>query len=120
MDYAPHTDSEIQEMLQTIGAGSLEELLATIPAEVRCRSWQLPSGLAESEVLALCENLAASNRSMHEFASFLGFGSAHHAIPTIVDALSARGEWLTPYTPYQAEASQGTLQMIYEFQTMIC
>src|SRR3989338_263645 len=120
MDYTPHTDADIQDMLQTIGVGSPEDLLAEIPQEVRCRSLNVPAGLSETEVLTLCEQLAASNRSMHEFASFLGFGAAHHAIPTIVDALSARGEWLTPYTPYHAEASQGTLQMIYEFQTMIC
>ncbi|OGX48580.1 MAG: glycine dehydrogenase (aminomethyl-transferring) [Omnitrophica WOR_2 bacterium RIFCSPLOWO2_12_FULL_63_16] len=120
MDYTPHTDADIQDMLQTIGVGSPEDLLAEIPQEVRCRSLNVPAGLSETEVLTLCEQLAASNRSTHEFASFLGFGAAHHAIPTIVDALSARGEWLTPYTPYQAEASQGTLQMIYEFQTMIC
>jgi glycine dehydrogenase subunit 1 len=120
MDYTPHTDHDIQEMLHTIGVRSFEDLLAEIPQEVRCRSLNVPAGLSETEVLTLCEQVAASNRSIHEFASFLGFGSYHHAIPTIVDALSSRGEWLTPYTPYQAEASQGTLQMIYEFQTMIC
>ena len=120
MDYAPHTDEEFQQMLETIGARSFEELLANIPPAVRSTSFDLPPGLSEAEVLELCESITSPNRSLHEFASFLGFGAYHHVIPTIVDTLSARGEWLTPYTPYQAEASQGTLQMIYEFQTVIC
>ncbi|MBI4353666.1 MAG: aminomethyl-transferring glycine dehydrogenase subunit GcvPA [Candidatus Omnitrophica bacterium] len=120
MDYTPHTDEEIQQMLQTIGVRSFDELVSAIPPEVRCRSFQIPEGLSEQEVLTLCEELVQPNRSLHEFASFLGFGSYHHVIPTVVDTLAARGEWLTPYTPYQAEASQGTLQMIYEFQTLIC
>ena len=76
--------------------------------------------MAEAQVIELCEGLAAQNRSLKGLTSFLGAGSYHHLIPTVVDALAARGEWLTPYTPYQAEASQGTLQAIYEFQTMVC
>jgi glycine dehydrogenase subunit 1 len=120
MDYVPNTDEQLHQMLETIGVGSFEELLANIPAEVRARSFDLPPGLSEPEVLGACESLALRNRSVRETASFLGFGAYHHLIPTAVDALASRGEWLTPYTPYQAEASQGTLQAIYEFQTMIC
>ncbi len=107
-------------MLQRIGVGSFEELLQDIPQELRCHGLDVPPGLSEPEVLALCESVSLPNRSLRETASFLGFGSYHHAIPTAVDAVACRGEWLTPYTPYQAEASQGTLQMIYEFQTLIC
>ena len=120
MDYTPHTDEQAAQMLEVIGLRSIEELFADIPAEVRCRSFALPTGLSESEVLATCDSLVSPNRSLRELTSFLGFGAYHHLLPTVVDALSSRGEWLTPYTPYQAEASQGTLQMIYEFQTLIC
>lgn len=120
MDYVPSTDEQLQQMFQRIGVGSFEELVSTIPAELRGSSFALPPGLSELEVLALGEALAAQNRSVRDVTSFLGFGAYHHVIPTVVDSLAARGEWLTPYTPYQAEASQGTLQMIYEFQTLIC
>ena len=120
MDYSPHTDEQVRQMLQAIGVSSFEELLATIPADVRCKSFDVPAGLSELEVLDACEAVASSTRSLRELGAFLGFGAYPHVIPTVVDTLSSRGEWLTPYTPYQAEASQGTLQMIYEFQTMVC
>ena len=120
MDYAPNTDAQLQDMLHTIGVRSSEELLRAIPAALRQRTLDVPDGLTELEVIARCEALAARNRSLKDVASFLGAGAYAHAIPTVVDAIAARGEWLTPYTPYQAEASQGTLQSIYEFQTMIC
>jgi len=120
MDYAPNTDEQLQEMLRTIGAGSLEQLISAVPQPLRQRTLDVPPGLSELEVLELCEGLAARNRSLKETVSFLGAGAYVHLIPTVVDALAARGEWLTPYTPYQAEASQGTLQAIYEFQTMVC
>lgn len=120
MDYLPHTNEQVSRMLDAIGVGSIEDLLVDIPAEVRRASGALPKGLSEAEVLSHCDSLASPNRSLRELTSFLGFGAYHHLIPTIVDALSLRGEWLTPYTPYQAEASQGTLQAIYEFQTLVC
>ena len=120
MDYVSNTPEQLQQMLEVCGVKSFEDLLVTIPPEVRCRQFDLPPGLTESQILELCETLAASNRSLKDVASFLGFGAYDHVIPTAVDALAMRGEWLTPYTPYQAEASQGTLQMIYEFQTMVC
>ena len=120
MDYAPNTDNQLQEMLRAIGVRSFDELISTVPAELHQRTLDVPPGLAEAEVIDLCEALARRNRSLNETTSFLGAGAYHHRIPTVVDALAARGEWLTPYTPYQAEASQGTLQAIYEFQTMVC
>lgn len=120
MDYAPNTDEQLREMLRTIGAASFDELIGAVPPELRQRVLDVPAGLAEAQVLALCEASAARNRSVQGATSFLGAGAYHHLIPTVVDALASRGEWLTPYTPYQAEASQGTLQAIYEFQTMIC
>ncbi|MBI3322841.1 MAG: aminomethyl-transferring glycine dehydrogenase subunit GcvPA [Candidatus Omnitrophica bacterium] len=120
MDYIPNTEEQLSQMLQGIGVASFEELLKDIPPQLRCRGLDVPTGLSEPEVLALCESVSRPNRSLREVTSFLGFGSYHHTIPTVVDAVASRGEWLTPYTPYQAEASQGTLQMIYEFQTMVC
>ncbi|MBI4342586.1 MAG: aminomethyl-transferring glycine dehydrogenase subunit GcvPA [Candidatus Omnitrophica bacterium] len=120
MDYAPNTDEQLKEMLRTIGVSSFEELISTVPPQLHQRTLEVPSGLAEAQVVELCEQLASRNQSLKQVTSFLGAGAYHHLIPTVVDAVAARGEWLTPYTPYQAEASQGTLQAIYEFQTMIC
>ena len=119
MDYAPNTEAQLQEMLRTIGVGSFEELISAVPAEFAHRKLDVPAGLSEAEVLALCDSIARRNRSLDDVVSFLGAGAYDHLIPTAVDALASRGEWLTPYTPYQAEASQGTLQAIYEFQSMI-
>ena len=120
MDYAPNTDEQLEEMLRAIGVSSFDELISAVPPELHSRALNIPSGLAEAQVLELCEGLARRNRSLNDVASFLGAGAYAHLVPTVVDALASRGEWLTPYTPYQAEASQGTLQAIYEFQTMIC
>jgi len=120
MDYIPNTDAELTEMLQAVGVGSFDELISTVPPALRLGELDVPPGMAEAEVVGLCERLAAANRPLTQARSFLGAGCYHHLVPTVVDALSSRGEWLTPYTPYQAEASQGTLQAIYEFQTMVC
>ena len=120
MDYVPNTDAQLQEMLSVIGASSFEELIRAVPQTLRQRRLEVPSGYVEAQTLELCEALAARNRTVLAGPSFLGAGCYHHLVPTVVDALAGRGEWLTPYTPYQAEASQGTLQAIYEFQTMVC
>ena len=122
MDYIPNTEEQLEEMLRAIGAQSFEQLIRDVPEELQQRASLegVPPGLTEPEVIHLCEGLAAKNRSLNEVVSFLGAGAYRHLIPTAVDALASRGEWLTPYTPYQAEASQGTLQAIYEFQTMVC
>ncbi len=119
MDYAPHTDAQVQEMLRAIGVTSWEELVRAVPEDLR-KPMEVPAGLTEPEVLAVAERLADANTSLQQTASFLGGGCYAHTVPTAVDAIASRGEWLTPYTPYQAEASQGILQAIYEFQTMIC
>jgi len=120
MHYAPNTDKQLEEMLRTIGVGSFDELIGTVPAELHQRRLNVPAGLSELEVIQLCEELSRANRSLQQLTSFLGAGAYAHVVPTVVDALAARGEWLTPYTPYQAEASQGTLQAIYEFQSLVC
>ncbi len=120
MDYAPNTDAQLDEMLRAIGVRSFDELIHTVPERFRHCALDIPSGLTEPQVLELGEGLASQNRSLQVVASFLGAGAYAHLIPTVVDAIASRGEWLTPYTPYQAEASQGLLQAIYEFQTMVC
>ncbi len=120
MDYAPNTDAQLQEMLRAIGVDSFDELISAMPSSLHVRRLDVPGGLAEAQILILCEGLAKRNQSLNDVTSFLGAGTYHHLVPTAVDALAARGEWLTPYTPYQAEASQGILQAIYEFQTMVC
>lgn len=115
MPYVPHTPEEIREMLAVIGAQSVGELFAEIKEEMRPKSFDLPEGRSEMEVLAHMERLAAKNANPE--ISFLGAGFYDHHIPAAVDALSSRGEFYTAYTPYQPEASQGTLQAIFEFQT---
>ncbi len=120
MSYIPLSKKDIQEMLRRIGLSTLEELFTCIPQEIR---WQgpldLPPPLSESELLEYFENLSQKN-TFKGFLSFLGGGAYPHVIPAIVDYLSSRGEFVTPYTPYQPEVSQGTLQIIFEYQTLIC
>jgi glycine dehydrogenase subunit 1 len=105
-------------MLAAIGVGSIEELFAEIPADVRlARDIDLPAGRSEQEVLAELSALAERNRHADEEVSFLGAGMYDHYVPAVVDAITARSEFLTPYTPYQPEVSQGTLQVMFEYQT---
>ncbi|MBN2139467.1 MAG: aminomethyl-transferring glycine dehydrogenase subunit GcvPA [Desulfovibrionaceae bacterium] len=115
MPFVPHTQEEVRAMLRTIGADSIQDLFAELGPEMRPKSFDLPEGKSEMEVLAHMERLA--NRNLSGLVSFLGAGFYDHYIPSAVDALTSRGEFLTAYTPYQAEASQGTLQAIFEYQT---
>ncbi len=120
MRYIPLSPEDIQEMLQKIGVKNMAELFRSIPEEIRCqRSLDLPPPLSEVELISYFEKLSEANNCLH-FLSFLGAGAYAHTIPTLVDYLSSRGEFLTPYTPYQPEVSQGTLQLIFEYQTLIC
>jgi glycine dehydrogenase subunit 1 len=107
-------------MLKAIGAGSIDELFADIPEGVRLdRAIDLPPGKPEQEVYAYLRDLARRNVSTDDEISFLGAGMYDHYVPAVVDALLARSEFLTPYTPYQPEVSQGTLQVMFEYQTAI-
>jgi glycine dehydrogenase subunit 1 len=107
-------------MLDVIGVGSVDELFASIPPEARLdRALDLPAGRTEEEVRWIMKALAARNVSQEALVSFLGGGVYDSIVPAAVDALSARSEYLTAYTPYQAEVSQGTLQVIYEWQTYV-
>ncbi|MUM76077.1 aminomethyl-transferring glycine dehydrogenase subunit GcvPA [Pseudodesulfovibrio sp. F-1] len=117
MPYVPHTEDEVREMLAAIGVASIGDLFAEISAEMRPASFDIPEGLSEMEVLARLEALAGKNAI--DRTSFLGAGFYDHYIPAAVDALTMRGEFYTAYTPYQPEASQGTLQAIFEYQTAV-
>jgi glycine dehydrogenase subunit 1 len=118
--YTSVTDDDLREMLATIGLGSMDELFADIPEGVRLkRELDLPAGMAEQDVYEHLAALAARNRHSDEEVTFLGAGMYDHYVPAIVDAVILRSEFLTPYTPYQPEVSQGTLQVMFEFQTAI-
>lgn len=116
--YLPHTDDDIREMLAEIDVPDLDALFSDIPRAVRFdRPLGLPAGRSEYEVLETLSELAAENRTDH--VSFLGFGCYDHIVPSVVAHLTGRSEFYTSYTPYQAEMSQGMLQAIFEFQSMI-
>ncbi len=121
MDYIQNTAADVAEMLRSIGAGRIEDLFAQIPEDIRLgRPLDLPPALAEAPLRSHVVSLAARNRVFEPGRSFLGGGMYRRFIPAVVDEISSRGEFATSYTPYQAEASQGTLQHIFEFQSMIC
>jgi glycine dehydrogenase subunit 1 len=119
--YTSATDADRREMLAAIGVGSIEDLFADIPASLRLgRPLALDAGRSEQEVYEELRALAARNTSTEDEVSFLGAGMYDHYIPSLVDALIGRSEFLTPYTPYQPEVSQGGLQAMFEYQTAIC
>ncbi len=119
MRYLPKSDAERREMLAVCGLGSLEDLYAHLPAETKLdRPLALPPGKSEYEILDYFKARAAENAA--GYASFLGAGVYAHYRPVLCDVVASRGEFLTSYTPYQAEIAQGTLTTIFEFQTMIC
>ena len=118
MRYLPKSPAEREQMLAAVGAHAIDDLFASIPAEYRLtRDLDIPRQQAESEIVNYFK--AASHKNTTDFASFLGAGAYRHHRPVIIDSLVQRGEFLTSYTPYQAEITQGTLQAIFEFQTMI-
>jgi glycine dehydrogenase subunit 1 len=119
MRYLPKSAAEREEMLRQIGVSSIDDLFSTIPAEYRFdRDLNVPRQMAESEIIDHFK--AAAAETAGGYTSFLGAGAYRHYRPVIIDSLVQRGEFLTSYTPYQAEITQGTLQAIFEFQTMIC
>jgi len=118
--YTATTDSDRAAMLERIGVGSLDELFEAIPAGVRLgRPLDLPAGRAEQEVTDHLAALAARNRHADAEITFLGAGMYDHYVPALIDSITQRSEFLTPYTPYQPEISQGGLQVMFEFQTAI-
>src|SRR5919108_521728 len=121
MSYTPHTSADKERMLRTIEIRSVEELYQHIPRTLRERARiDLPQGLSEPAVRRQMASLAAQNANVADWSFFLGAGIYHHFIPTAVDAIISRSEFSTSYTPYQPEVSQGTLQALFEYQTLIC
>ena len=121
MRYISLTPDERKQMLQVLGLSSEEELFRSIPPNFRLsRPLNVPSAMAETEVLNYFEALGKSNASAQSHACFLGAGAYNHFSPTVIDAIVSRSEFYTAYTPYQPEISQGTLQSIFEYQTLIC
>ncbi|MGB9906302.1 MAG: glycine dehydrogenase, partial [Candidatus Saccharicenans sp.] len=120
MSYIPISDQDKKEMLARIGVEAVEDLFCCIPEKVRLKGLlNLPGPLSEPEILEYFEERGRKN-GYDRYLSFLGGGAYDHFIPAVVDYLSSRGEFVSPYTPYQPEVSQGTLQVIFEFQTLIC
>lgn len=119
--YIPNTEEQQKDMLHRVGVSSIQELFADIPESIQLKEdLNIPSALSELELGRHIRSMAASNASADKYAYFLGAGIYDHFIPTVVNHLVSRQEFLTSYTPYQPEVSQGTLQTIFEYQTMIC
>jgi len=120
MSYISLSDRDKKEMLARIGVSSVEDLFCCVPEQARPkRGFELPAPLSEPELLSHFEAIGRKNKE-RSYLSFRGAGAYRHYIPYVVDYLSSRGEYISPYTPYQPEVSQGTLQVIFEYQTLIC
>ena len=120
MTYVPHTAAETREMLARIGVSNLQELFEDIPEKFRFPGIALPRPASEIEITAELRQLSEMNSDVNHLTCFLGAGAYHHYIPSVIDHILGRSEFYTAYTPYQPEVSQGTLQSIFEYQTMIC
>ncbi len=118
--YIPNTDTDRAAMLKTIGVASVDELFYDVPASLKNPALNLPRALTEMELMSELQTLTARNANLNDYACFLGAGAYKHFIPATVPHLIFRSEFFTAYTPYQAEISQGTLQTIFEYQSMIC
>lgn len=121
MPYIPHSDKDIADILKTIGAASTEDFLNHLPEGLRLKErLNLPDGLSEQELSEALRSMASRNSTVNGYASFLGAGAYNHYIPATVAHLASRSEFYTAYTPYQPEISQGTLQAMFEYQTLVC
>jgi len=120
MTYIPHTERNRAEMLAAIGVKRLEDLFPAVPAEHRFPELRLPAALSEMETFWELQGLSEANADVNHYACFLGAGAYNHYVPHTVDYVLRRGEFYTAYTPYQPEISQGTLQAMFEYQSMIC
>ncbi len=121
MSYIPHTVQDIEQMLKVIGKKTLDELFQDIPNQLRMKGeYQIPTAMSEPELLQHAQNLCKKNSDLEQNSSYLGAGLYEHFIPVLVDYLTSRGEFVTAYTPYQPEISQGILQAIFEYQTAVC
>lgn len=121
MAYLFNTQEDVRQMLDAIGASSVDELFASIPPTIRlARELDIPDALSEIELTRRMESLASRNQGAGNSVCFLGGGAYDHFIPAVVDHLASRGEYYTSYTPYQPEVSQGNLQVMFEYETLIC
>jgi glycine dehydrogenase subunit 1 len=120
MAYIPHTNEDRRRMLKAIGVEGMDDLYGDIPEQVRFPDLDLPAALSEMEVVEELQAYAEANLETRHVACFLGAGAYNHFIPSVVDHILRRNEFYTAYTPYQPEVSQGTLQAIFEYQSMIC
>ncbi len=120
MTYIPHTETNRKEMLAAIGVNSLEELFPAVPDKYKFPEMRLPAALSEMETWWEMQGLSEANADVNHYACFLGAGAYNHYVPHTVDYVLRRGEFYTAYTPYQPEISQGTLQAMFEYQSMIC
>jgi glycine dehydrogenase subunit 1 len=117
--FIPHTDADRAEMLRTVGIGKLDDLFRDVPERFRFPEINLPPAQSEMEIAAELQEMSHANESVRDLACFLGAGAYSHYVPAAVDAIIRRGEFLTAYTPYQPELSQGTLQAIFEYQSNV-
>ena len=120
MTYTPNTEADRSVMLRAIGAAGIDELFTDIPAPWRDPSLDLPDPLPEVDVVRHLASIGSKNRTSQDAPSFLGAGFYRHFVPALVDQQLLRSEWYTAYTPYQPEMAQGTLQAMYEFQSLVC
>jgi glycine dehydrogenase subunit 1 len=120
MTYIPHTEAERRAMLEEVGVKEIADFFQDVPADVRFPTLDLPAALAELDAAGELREIASYNLAVNDAPLFLGAGAYNHFVPSVVDAIIRRGEFLTAYTPYQPEVSQGTLQAIFEYQSMMC
>jgi glycine dehydrogenase subunit 1 len=120
MSYVPNTAADRQAMLAAIGVDSIEDLFDDVPERHRYPKFSLPAPLSEMEVLAQLREMSERNADLDHYLCFLGAGAYNHFVPSVVDHVVSRSEFYTAYTPYQPEISQGTLQSVFEYQSMIC
>src|SRR5512140_2960139 len=118
--FIPNTDADRAAMLKTIGVASVQDLFRDVPASAQLTKINLPPALSEMEMMDELNAMAGRNANLNEYACFLGAGAYNHFVPATVPHLIFRSEFYTAYTPYQAEISQGTLQTIFEYQSLIC
>ena len=121
MSYIPNSESDRNRMIKFLGITTFEDLIRNIPDTTRLKDdLNIPEGLSELEIEQICSHLAGLNKSVNSCNSFIGGGVYDHYIPAVINHMLLRSEFYTAYTPYQPEVSQGTLQAIYEYQSMIC
>jgi glycine dehydrogenase subunit 1 len=121
LPYIPHTEADLSRILDALGASSVEDALGGLPAGLRLDGrLLLPPGLSEQELLGSLKRMSRRNSTVEEYSSFLGAGAYSHFIPSTVEAVISRSEFYTSYTPYQPEVSQGTLQAVFEYQSLVC